>query len=89
MMAICPVGPPKLMKPSLTQKRKASAKVGWCAGCSVGSEFMPALNLPKLLSSDVALQHREEGAQLLPGFRQRFGVLDALVHVGVDDFVTE
>src|SRR5437867_7642888 len=28
MMAIWPVGPPKLMKPSLTQKRKASVKVG-------------------------------------------------------------
>jgi hypothetical protein len=26
MMAICPAGPPKLMKPSLTQKRNASAK---------------------------------------------------------------
>src|SRR5687767_8643098 len=26
MIAICPAGPPKLMKPSLTQKRNASAK---------------------------------------------------------------
>jgi hypothetical protein len=24
MIAICPVGPPKLMKPSFSQKRKAS-----------------------------------------------------------------
>src|SRR5688500_3219211 len=31
MMAICPVGPPKLMKPSLSQKRKASANVGGTA----------------------------------------------------------
>src|SRR5258705_12909531 len=26
MIAICPAGPPKLMKPSLSQKRNASAK---------------------------------------------------------------
>src|SRR5204862_6796545 len=28
MIAICPAGPPKLMKPSLSQKRNASAKLG-------------------------------------------------------------
>src|SRR5258705_7166146 len=27
MIAICPAGPPKLMKPSFSQKRKASAKL--------------------------------------------------------------
>jgi hypothetical protein len=27
MIAICPVGPPKLMKPSFSQKRNASAKL--------------------------------------------------------------
>jgi hypothetical protein len=27
MIAICPAGPPKLMKPSLSQKRNASAKL--------------------------------------------------------------
>jgi hypothetical protein len=27
MIAICPAGPPKLMKPSRSQKRKASAKL--------------------------------------------------------------
>src|SRR6185503_14199800 len=40
MMAICPVGPPKLMKPSLSQKRKASRKHG-CAEV-VGSLFTAA-----------------------------------------------
>jgi len=28
MIAICPAGPPKLMKPSLSQKRRASPRVG-------------------------------------------------------------
>jgi len=27
MIAICPAGPPKLMKPSFSQKRSASAKL--------------------------------------------------------------
>ena len=27
MMAICPAGPPKLMNPSFTQKRRASRKL--------------------------------------------------------------
>ena len=30
MMAIWPVGPPKLTNPSLSQKRSASTKVGFC-----------------------------------------------------------
>src|SRR5450759_4158189 len=29
MMAICPVGPPNEMKPSLSQNRNASRNVGW------------------------------------------------------------
>jgi len=38
-MAICPVGPPKLMNPSFSQQRNASRKVG----CVVGAVFrMPA-----------------------------------------------
>ncbi len=35
-MAICPVGPPKLMNPSFTQKRNASAKLGRVVALSVG-----------------------------------------------------
>jgi hypothetical protein len=37
MMAIWPVGPPKLMKPSFSQKRKASAKVGCARGPGVAA----------------------------------------------------
>src|SRR5688572_3916724 len=43
MSAICPAGPPKLMKPRVSQKRKASSKVGGrpsasgpVTGCSGG-----------------------------------------------------
>src|SRR5512141_2593514 len=32
MMAICPVGPPKLMNPSFSQNLKASRKEGWGVG---------------------------------------------------------
>src|SRR5215212_6399708 len=32
MMAIWPAGPPKEMNPSLSQNRKASAKLGGCTG---------------------------------------------------------
>jgi len=38
MIAICPAGPPKLMKPSLSQKRKASAKLTG-PGRSVGVDI--------------------------------------------------
>ncbi len=34
-MAICPAGPPKLIKPSLSQKRKASLKLTGSGGCIV------------------------------------------------------
>src|SRR5438876_9149944 len=36
MIAICPAGPPKLMKPSLSQKRNASAKLTGCRTPSAG-----------------------------------------------------
>ena len=32
MIAIWPLGPPKLMNPSFSQKRNASRKLGWDAG---------------------------------------------------------
>jgi hypothetical protein len=35
MIAICPAGPPKLMKPSLNQKRRASMNAGAGAGGAV------------------------------------------------------
>jgi hypothetical protein len=38
MMAICPAGPPKLMKPSLSQKRKASEKETEEAGREVSTK---------------------------------------------------
>jgi transglutaminase-like putative cysteine protease len=38
MMAICPAGPPKLMKPSLSQKRRASAKETEEAGREVSTK---------------------------------------------------
>ena len=37
MMAICPVGPPKLMKPSLSQYQNASARLTGAGACSVSS----------------------------------------------------
>jgi hypothetical protein len=40
MIAICPAGPPKLMKPNFNQKRKASAKLtgeGGAARSGVGA----------------------------------------------------
>lgn len=36
MMAICPAGPPKLIKPSFSQKRKASQKVTGAGASSAG-----------------------------------------------------
>jgi hypothetical protein len=48
MIAICPVGPPKEMNPSLSQKRNASAKLGRLAvvdvtvGDSIARAVSPA-----------------------------------------------
>src|SRR5437879_2441481 len=51
MMAIWPVGPPKLMKPSFTQNRNASAKVGCCP---------PTLFSPVAVSSFIFLRVDKE-----------------------------
>ena len=40
MIAIWPVGPPKLMKPSLVQKREASRNETPWSGCSVRSSMV-------------------------------------------------
>ena len=40
MTAICPAGPPKLMKPSLSQYQKASLKVTDCGATSAVFEFI-------------------------------------------------
>jgi hypothetical protein len=52
MMEICPAGPPKLMKPSLSQKMKASRKLTWVGGeagasvlAGIGIFFMAELYL--------------------------------------------
>ena len=38
MSAIWPVGPPKLMQPSFSQKRSAVRKVGWAGVAAGGSD---------------------------------------------------
>src|SRR5207249_3830170 len=45
MIAICPVGPPKLMKPSFSQKRNASAKL---TGAGGGAELIASYLGPML-----------------------------------------
>src|SRR5688572_27009681 len=46
MIAICPAGPPKLMNPSLSQKRKASAKLAR-AGAPTASPILSGAALTK------------------------------------------
>src|SRR2546422_8491219 len=48
MIAICPVGPPKLMKPSFSQKRNASAKLTGAGGEAelIASYLGPMLGRP-------------------------------------------
>src|SRR5690349_9183494 len=50
MIAICPAGPPKLMKPSLSQKRKASAKLAK-AGAATASPILSGVAITRGFSS--------------------------------------
>src|SRR5206468_9365833 len=59
MIAIWPAGPPKLMKPSFSQKRNASAKLG---GCRPGASPVAAMSADIGLS--VARPGRRAGAAL-------------------------
>ena len=70
MMAICPAGPPKLIKPSLSQKRNASANVGGASGNFELNVFKPLIihnfiHSAKLLSKGVEgfAQHCIAGLQ--------------------------
>ncbi len=83
MMAICPAGPPKLMKPSLSQKRKASMKetlagrvfsAGEMSGMAVSTEG--SIELPAL-GRDTVYPGRIREAEIPMGWmlaRGRAGV---------------
>ena len=71
-IAICPAGPPKLMKPGLRQKRKASAnEMDWMgaegAGCASG----------KAVSTDSSVMSR----QRLDGTPSNFAEREAVFPV--------
>src|SRR4051812_28837385 len=64
MIAICPAGPPKLMKPSFSQKRRASANCGGAASPR------PRLALQLARGDRVLEVIRVEAVEaLLPGLR--------------------
>jgi hypothetical protein len=63
MIEICPAGPPKLMKPSLSQKRKASRRlIGSGRRCSGSGETLkPVLLVPmRIEPMTVAILERFE-----------------------------
>src|SRR6058998_2405251 len=62
MIAICPVGPPKLMKPSSSQKRNASAKltfIPWPDARPPSGERRRRVSEEALLARELILQYGE------------------------------
>src|SRR5665647_785606 len=68
MMAICPAGPPKLMKPNCSQKRNASLKE-MVGGVLISGGFMqhpsgPGRRRTACASGPLELEHRTAGARI-------------------------
>jgi hypothetical protein len=77
MMAICPAGPPKLMKPSLSQKRRKPSP--WATAIGSRLPAMPVKKIDGLSSTSTRLKRASNCSLLL---RVNFGQASAPGMIG-------